>query len=148
MATKFFLSFHRDTSPVWHRLYPMRILIIEDDVMIGTSLVRGLSDEGYTTDWVRDGAQAEAALQNLLNEFHLALLDWGLPRKSGLEVLRSIRRAGNHIPVLMITARDALADRVVGLDEGADDFLVKPFDLDELKARVRALTRRHAGRGG
>ena len=124
----------------------MRILIVEDDPMIGASLVRGLTDEGYVVDWVRDGAQAETALQNGVNEFHIVLLDWGLPRKSGIEVIRSIRRAGNNIPVLVITARDSLDDRVMGLDQGADDFLVKPFELAELKARIRALARRHSGR--
>ncbi len=124
----------------------MRVLIVEDDPMIGASLVRGLTDEGYAVDWVRDGAQAETALQDRLNEFQIVLLDWGLPRKTGIEVLRHIRRAGNNIPVLIITARDALDDRVVGLDQGADDFLVKPFELVELKARIRALARRHVGR--
>lgn len=124
----------------------MRVLIVEDDPMIGASLVRGLSDEGYVVDWVQDGVQAESALQNGSNEFHVALLDWGLPRKSGIEVIRHIRRAGNNIPVLVITARDSLNDRVLGLDQGADDFLVKPFELAELKARIRALVRRHSGR--
>jgi DNA-binding response OmpR family regulator len=124
----------------------MRILIVEDDPMIGAGLVRGLTDEGYTVDWVRDGKQAEAALHDQLNAFHIALLDWGLPEKSGIEVLHNIRRSGNNIPVLIITARDALNDRVEGLDQGADDFLVKPFELAELKARIRALARRHAGR--
>jgi len=125
----------------------MRVLIVEDDAMIGNSLMRGLTDAGYTADWVRDGQQAEAALQNPHNEFHVALLDWGLPGRSGIEVLRRIRRAGNLVPVLVITARDALADRVEGLDQGADDYLVKPFELAELQARIRALTRRHAARG-
>lgn len=124
----------------------MRILIVEDDHMIGASLVRGLSDEGYTVDWVQDGAQAELALLDRRNDYHIALLDWGLPRTSGIEILRRIRSAGNNIPVLIITARDALDDRVLGLDQGADDFLVKPFALAELKARIRALARRHAGR--
>lgn len=124
----------------------MRVLIVEDDPMIGASLMRGLTDEGYAVDWVRDGVQAETALQDQLNEFQIVLLDWGLPRKTGIEVLRHIRRAGNNIPVLIITARDALDDRVVGLDQGADDFLVKPFELVELKARIRALARRHVGR--
>lgn len=114
--------------------------------MIGSSLVRGLTDEGYCIDWVRDGQQAEAALRNPLNEFQLALLDWGLPHKTGIEVLRSLRTRGDNIPVLILTARDALADRVEGLDLGADDFLVKPFEFAELKARIRALARRHAGR--
>jgi two-component system response regulator QseB len=124
----------------------MRILIVEDDPMIGTSLERGLTDEGYAVDWVRDGIQAEAALEDHHNVYQIALIDWGLPRKSGLEVLRTLRRAGNNVPVLIVTARDAIDDRVQGLDEGADDFLIKPFELVELKARLRALSRRHAGR--
>jgi len=124
----------------------MRILIVEDDPMIGSSLMRGLADDGYTADWVRDGLEAEAALAHRLGEFQLVLLDWGLPHKSGIEVLRTLRAAGNNIPVLILTARDALNDRVQGLDLGADDFLVKPFELSELKARIRALLRRHAGR--
>ncbi len=124
----------------------MRILIVEDDPMIGSSLVRGLTDEGYAVDWVRDGVAAEGVLKDRLAEFQLVLLDWGLPHKSGIEVLRALRAGGNNIPVLILTARDALADRVEGLDRGADDFLVKPFELAELKARMRALLRRHAGR--
>jgi DNA-binding response OmpR family regulator len=124
----------------------MRILIIEDDPMIGASLVRGLTDEGYAADLVTEGEQAQIALQDERNEFHIALLDLGLPRKTGIEVLRSIRRAGNNIPVLIITARDGLNDRVEGLDQGADDYLVKPFELAELMARIRALARRHIGR--
>jgi two-component system, OmpR family, response regulator QseB len=124
----------------------MRILIVEDDGMIGESLVRGLADDGYAVDWVRDGMHAESALQHQENDFHVLLLDLGLPQKSGLEVLKTIRRAGNNVPVLIITARDALQDRVAGLDQGADDFLVKPFELAELKARIRALARRHVGR--
>lgn len=124
----------------------MRILIVEDDAMIGASLVRGLTDEGYAVDWVRDGSQAAAALIDRHHEFHLMLLDLGLPQKAGTEVLRQIRAAGDNILVIIITARDALADRIEGLDLGADDFLVKPFELTELKARIRALSRRHAGR--
>ena len=124
----------------------MRILIAEDDPMIGASLVRGLTDEGYSVDWVRDGAHAESALQDPLNHFQLALLDWGLPHKSGIDVLRALRLRGDNIPVLILTARDALRDRVEGLDLGADDFLVKPFEFAELKARIRALARRHVGR--
>ncbi len=114
--------------------------------MIGSSLVRGLTDDGYAVDWVRDGAAAEAVLRDRLAEFQLVLLDWGLPHKSGIEVLRALRAGGNNVPVLILTARDGLADRVEGLDRGADDFLVKPFELAELKARMRALLRRHAGR--
>jgi len=124
----------------------MRILLIEDDPMIGSSLVRGLRDVGYAVDWVQDGEQAEAALHDGQDEFQVALLDWGLPKKAGIEVLRGLRSSGNNIPVLIITARDAVADRVEGLDQGADDYLVKPFELPELMARVRALARRHAGR--
>ncbi len=124
----------------------MRILIVEDDAMIGASLVRGLTDEGYAVDWVRDGGQAAAALIDRHHEFHLMLLDLGLPQKAGTEVLRQLRAAGDNILVIIITARDALADRIEGLDLGADDFLVKPFELTELKARIRALSRRHAGR--
>jgi two-component system, OmpR family, response regulator QseB len=124
----------------------MRILLVEDDPMIGSSLVRGLTDEGYATDWVRDGIAADAALKDRLGEFQLVLLDWGLPHKSGIEVLRTLRAGGNNIPVLILTARDGLAERVEGLDQGADDFLVKPFELAELKARMRALLRRYAGR--
>jgi DNA-binding response OmpR family regulator len=124
----------------------MRILIVEDDAMIGASLVRGLTDEGYAVDWVRDGGQAAAALIDRHHEFHLMLLDLGLPQKAGTEVLRQVRAAGDNILVIVITARDALADRIEGLDLGADDFLVKPFELTELKARIRALSRRHAGR--
>ena len=124
----------------------MRVLIVEDDPMIGSSLMRGLTDEGYAVDWVRDGLAAEAVLQDRMGEFQLVLLDWGLPHKSGIEVLQALRSGGNNIPVLILTARDALADRVEGLDRGADDFLVKPFELAELKARMRALLRRHAGR--
>jgi len=124
----------------------MRILVVEDDAMIGASLVRGLTDDGYSVDWVRDGAQAEAALIGPRHEFQLVLLDLGLPEKSGTEVLRHIRAAADNVLVLVITARDGVADRIEGLDLGADDFLVKPFDLAELKARIRALSRRHAGR--
>jgi two-component system, OmpR family, response regulator len=124
----------------------VRVLIVEDDEMIGASLVRGLSDEGHTVDWVRSGELAEAALGSPGAEFQLALLDWGLPNKSGIEVLKALRTAGDNILVLIITARDTLDARVQGLDYGADDFLVKPFELAELKARIRALARRHAGR--
>jgi DNA-binding response OmpR family regulator len=124
----------------------VRVLIVEDDEMIGASLVRGLSDEGYAVDWVKSGALAEAALTGAQAQFQMALLDWGLPDKSGIEVLKALRAAGDNILVLIITARDTLDDRVQGLDHGADDFLVKPFELQELKARMRALARRHVGR--
>lgn len=120
----------------------MRVLLIEDDPMIGTSLVEGLGDDGYAVDWVRDGNSAVTALGDKQADYALALLDWGLPGKDGLAVLRVLRRLGNSIPVLMITAHDTLADRVTGLDGGADDYLVKPFELAELKARMRSLLRR------
>ncbi|HJW24630.1 MAG TPA: response regulator transcription factor [Rhodocyclaceae bacterium] len=122
----------------------MRLLLVEDDPMIGASVQQGLRQEGYTVDWVRDGAAAEHAAAN--GVYELVLLDLGLPRKAGLDVLAHLRRQGNAVPVLVITARDAVADRVKGLDAGADDYLVKPFDLDELSARIRALLRRQGGR--
>ena len=122
----------------------MRLLLVEDDVMVGSSIRTGLRQEGYTVDWVRDGVAAELAAQT--TDYEAILLDIGLPKKSGLDVLARWRRQNNPVPVLIITARDAVADRVCGLDAGADDYLVKPFDLDELAARLRALLRRRAGR--
>jgi two-component system response regulator QseB len=122
----------------------MRLLLVEDDPMIGASVQRGLKQDGYTVDWVRDGVAAELALGSGVHE--LILLDLGLPRKSGLELLAGWRHRGVSLPVLVITARDSVADRVKGLDVGADDYLVKPFDLNELSARVRALMRRKSGR--
>lgn len=122
----------------------MRLLLVEDDAMIGESLHEALVSENYAVDWVRDGRSAELALDN--GVYDLLLLDLGLPKKQGLQVLSEYRQRGGMLPVLIITARDATADRVGGLDAGADDYLVKPFDLDELFARVRALLRRQAGR--
>jgi two-component system response regulator QseB len=122
----------------------MRVLLVEDDAMIGESVRKGLRQEGLAVDWVRDGLAAELALKNEV--YDILLLDLGLPRKEGLAVLKSLRAAGNSIAVLILTARDAVADRVKGLDAGADDYLVKPFDLDELSARIRALLRRQSGR--
>ena len=122
----------------------MRLLLVEDDPMIGAGVQRGLKQDGHTVDWVRDGAAAELAVAD--GVYEVILLDLGLPRKSGLELLAGLRRKGVATPVLVITARDSVADRVKGLDAGADDYLVKPFDLDELSARIRALMRRRAGR--
>jgi len=122
----------------------MRVLLVEDDPMIGESIRKGLHQEGYSVDWVRDGAAAELALQG--EPYGFALLDLGLPRKDGFSVLRGLRQRKNRLPVLIITARDAVNERVKGLDAGADDYIVKPFDFDELGARIRAVLRRHAGR--
>jgi two-component system response regulator QseB len=122
----------------------MRLLLIEDDPMIGAGAQKGLRQDGFSVDWVRDGDQALAALA--ANPFDVVLLDLGLPRTSGEQVLKAIRRSGNDVPVLIITARDKVRDRIAGLDSGADDYIVKPFDLDELAARIRAVQRRRAGR--
>jgi two-component system response regulator QseB len=122
----------------------MRILLVEDDPMIGESVVSGLAGEGHAVDWVRDGLAAESAIAT--TPYALVLLDLGLPRRDGLEVLRHLRARKLDLPVLVMTARDTVRDRVSGLDAGADDYLVKPFDLDELSARVRALLRRASGR--
>jgi len=122
----------------------MRLLLVEDDAMIGEAVRAGLRQEGFTVDWVRAAEAGDAALK--AEAYALLLLDLGLPRKSGLDWLGELRRRGERLPVLILTARDAVADRVSGLDSGADDYLVKPFDLDELSARVRALLRRQAGR--
>jgi two-component system response regulator QseB len=122
----------------------MRLLLAEDDPMIGEGVRQGLRQDGFAVDWVQDGRAAELALFE--NVHDLLLLDLGLPRKEGLDVLRAMRRRGDARPVLIVTARDALADRVAGLDAGADDYVVKPFELDELAARIRALLRRGAGR--
>ncbi len=122
----------------------MRLLLVEDDPMIGESVRKGLHQDGFAVDWVQDGRAAELALET--NPYDTLLLDLGLPRKDGLQLLGSLRRRGNPIPVLVLTARDSVADRVKGLDAGADDYLVKPFDLAELAARIRALLRRKSGR--
>ncbi|MBL8452712.1 MAG: response regulator [Zoogloea sp.] len=122
----------------------MRILLVEDDRMLGDGVQAGLGAAGFVVDWVRDG---EAALAALAGEgFAAVLLDLGLPRRDGLSVLASLRGAGNAVPVMILTARDQISDKVRGLDLGADDYMVKPFDLDELAARLRALVRRASGR--
>ena len=122
----------------------MRILLVEDDAMIGEAVHAGLRRDGLAVDWVRDGEAADSALRTA--EFDAVVLDLGLPRKNGLQVLRDLRTRKQATPVLILTARDAVSDKVQGLDAGADDYLVKPFDLAELAARLRALARRKAGR--
>ncbi|WP_432377605.1 response regulator [Duganella sp. P38] len=122
----------------------MRLLLVEDDPMIGESIVEGLRGENYAVDWVRDGRAGELALQTV--DYDLMLLDLGLPGKQGMDVLLAARKRGADLPVLIITARDGTPARVQGLDAGADDYLVKPFDLDELLARIRALLRRRVNR--
>jgi DNA-binding response OmpR family regulator len=122
----------------------LRILLIEDDAMIGESLRTALRRHAMAVDWVRDGHAAEAALAS--ERFDAVLLDLGLPGRDGIAVLRTLRGRGDATPVVVLTARDTLADKVGGLDAGADDYLVKPFELDELLARLRAVGRRAAGR--
>ena len=122
----------------------MRLLFVEDDPMIGAGVREGLAQDGFAVDWVRDGAAALHALAENVHE--IVLLDLGLPRVDGLEVLAAMRRRGDARPVLVLTARDAVDDRVKGLDAGADDYLTKPFELAELAARLRALARRASGR--
>ena len=122
----------------------MRLLLVEDDAMIGEAIRTGLKRDGFAVDWVHDGESADRVLRT--EAFDLALLDLGLPRKDGLQVLQALRARHQSLPVLIITARDAVSNRIQGLDAGADDYLVKPFDLDELAARIRALLRRKSGR--
>jgi two-component system, OmpR family, response regulator QseB len=125
---------------------PMRILLAEDDRMIGESLAQALHHSGSTVDWVQRGDDAEHAVR--ADGYAALLLDLKLPGKSGLDVLRTLRREGNAVPVMIVTARDTVADRVAGLDSGADDYLVKPFDVSELLARLRAVVRRKSGQAG
>ena len=122
----------------------MRLLLVEDDPMIGEAVLRVLRTEHYAADWVRDGDMADAALR--AENYDLVVLDLGLPRQSGLDVLRLLRARKSTVPVLIATARDGITDRIAGLDAGADDYVGKPYDTDELLARVRALLRRSAGR--
>src|SRR5208282_250036 len=121
----------------------MKLLLIEDDRMIGWALHRGLSDEGYSVDWLDDGDASLVACSE--RQYDLAILDLGLPNRDGLQVLAELRRMGNTLPIVVVTARESVADRIKGLNTGADDYLCKPFDFDELLARLRAVVRRRAG---
>lgn len=122
----------------------MRILLVEDDEDLGRAVQSALKHEHYTVDWLTDGENAEQALKT--EDFDAVVLDLGLPRRSGIEILTSMRKRGLDTPVMVFTARDSVDDRVMGLDSGADDYLPKPFELDELLARLRALIRRSSGR--
>ena len=124
----------------------MRVLLVEDDRMIGDAVQQALKDATYAVDWVRDGVAATAALDT--QGYGVVVLDLGLPKKDGLEVLRTIRSRDNPVPVLVMTARDAVEDRIRGLDSGADDYVVKPFEMGELLARMRAVIRRKGGASG
>src|ERR1700679_2798151 len=121
----------------------MRLLLVEDDEMIAETVLESMRREGYAIDWAQDGRAAELSLGN--GVYDLVLLDLGLPGKNGIDLLNSYRRQGGEAPVIILTARDAVTDRIRGLDAGADDYLIKPFDLDELAARARALLRRRTG---
>lgn len=122
----------------------MRLLVVEDDPMIGEIVLETLSSEGFAVDWVKDGAMADTALR--AQSYDLVVLDLGLPKKGGLDILRSLRARKQRMPVLIATARDAVAERIAGLDAGADDYVLKPYDIDELLARIRAHLRRASGR--
>jgi two-component system OmpR family response regulator/two-component system response regulator QseB len=122
----------------------MRVLVVEDDRLLGDALRVGLAQAGFAADWVQDGSAGLVALAS--EPFAAVVLDLGLPKLAGLDLLKRLRAAGNPVPVLILTARDTVPDRIAGLDAGADDYLVKPFDLGELAARLRALVRRSAGR--
>lgn len=121
----------------------MRILLVEDDALLGDGLRAGLMLDGYGVDWARDGEAARLAW--LAEDYDACVLDLGLPRRDGLAVLKEVRARGKRTPVLILTARDTTADKVAGLDAGADDYLLKPFELEELQARLRALLRRASG---
>lgn len=122
----------------------MRLLLVEDDIQLGDGLRVALRQEGYAVDWAKDGEEAELALK--VESYDIVLLDLGLPIKSGLEILDKLRAEGSDVPVIVLTSRDTTLDRVEGLDKGADDYLVKPFDMDELSARIRSILRRAHGR--
>src|SRR5476651_2336095 len=122
----------------------MRILLVEDDELLGDGLRTGLIQYGYAVDWLKDGLSADQALKT--ENFDLVVLDLGLPKVSGIQVIQNLRARGQTMPVLILTARESVEDRVKGLDSGADDYLTKPFDLDELCARLRALQRRFSSR--
>ncbi|MBC8636122.1 response regulator transcription factor [Caballeronia sp. EK] len=121
----------------------MRVLLVEDDRMIGESVRDELRESSYAVDWVRDGKLALTSLTT--HVYDAILLDLGLPGADGIDVLRSVRRGAHHVPLIIITARDSVEERIRGLDEGADDYLIKPFDISELKARMRAVIRRRGG---
>lgn len=121
----------------------MKILLVEDDKLLGDGIAVGIAQSGLVVNWVLDGQQADTALAT--GNYDAAVLDLGLPRLSGMELLKRVRARGQILPILILTARDAVEDRVAGLDAGADDYLVKPFDLTELQARLRALLRRSKG---
>ncbi len=121
----------------------MRTLLVEDDPLLGDGIRAGLKQAGYAVDWARDGQTAKLSLES--GDYALLILDLGLPKLSGMDLLKWLRAKGSSTPVLVLTARDTVADRVAGLDAGADDYLIKPFDLDELIARLRALSRRSSG---
>ena len=122
----------------------MRLLLVEDDEILGDGLVAGLTMEGYAVDWLTNGRMADEALK--VNSYDLIVLDWNLPDMNGISLLKALRSRKNETPVMVLTARDTIPDRVMGLDSGADDFVIKPFELDEVCARLRALARRNEGR--
>lgn len=123
----------------------MRILLVEDDRILGDGICAGLRQDGFTVDWLRRGDQVYSAVES--GEFDILLLDLGLPGMDGMQVIRQLRKQGNNLPILVLTARDTIADKVKGLDAGADDYLIKPLDIIELGARLRALIRRSTGTG-
>src|SRR5262245_56557673 len=138
------LYFRSGNSHAANGVCAVRLLLVEDDTMIGEAVQRGLRALAFTVDWIRDGEAALIAAREA--DYDLLVLDLGLPGRDGLDVLRELRRIGKELPVLILTARSEVSDRVLGLDAGADDYLVKPFELEELAARARALGRRRSGR--